>query len=280
MILPLPAPPFVWRERDGRPSLVCPPLETYARHIFTSSLWSLGSRDGRENADDPWLPVAQAIDVAPGQLARLRQVHGATVVTTARALQPTPEGDILIVGEPGAGGAVQVADCVPVLIADRRTRVVAAVHAGWRGLAARAPQVAVEALVRECGASAGDFVVALGPSVGACCYEVGPDVREQFAASGFGQSLLTRWFRDRRAEMADNPPIPAVRDRPPRPDRWFFDGWAAARDQLTAAGVPADCIHSAGLCTASHPQVFCSYRRDGAPSGRLAAAIRCESRRP
>jgi len=280
MILPLPAAPFAWREHDGRPSLVCIPLAAHARHIFTSSSWSLGSRDGRESAGDPWSPVAEAIDVAPAQLARLKQVHGTTVVTAARAAQPLPDGDILIVNEPGAGGAVQVADCVPVLIADRRTQVVAAVHAGWRGLAARAPQVAVEALVRECGAKVSDLIVALGPSVGACCYEVGPDVRERFAASGFNRLLLANWFRDRPAAMADNPAIPAVRDRQPRPDRWFFDGWAAARDQLTAAGVPADCIHSAGLCTASHPQVFCSYRRDGAPSGRLAAAIRCESPRP
>ena len=218
--------------------------------------------------------------MAPGRLARLRQVHGATVVTAACALQPPPEGDILIVREPGAGGAVQVADCVPVLIADRRTGVVAAVHAGWRGLAARGPQVAVESLGRECGSRASDLVVALGPSVGACCYEVGPDVRERFAASGFERSLLTRWFRDRPTEMDDNPPLPAVSGRQARPDRWFFDGWAAAHDQLTAAGVPDAGIHSARLCTASHPQIFCSYRRDGTPSGRLAAAIRCEPRRP
>ena len=279
MILPLPAPAFAWRDGGGQPSLVCRPLEAHARHLFTSSLWSLGSRGERDRAD-AWAPVAAAIDVAPGLLARLRQVHGVTVVTSSRALQPPPEGDILIVREPGAGGAVQVADCVPVLIADRRTGAVAAVHAGWRGLAARAPQVAVEALVRACGVNVADLVVALGPSVGACCYEVGPDVRERFAASGFDRSLLTRWFRNRPAEMVDNPPIPAVLGRQPRPDRWFFDGWAAVRHQLTAAGVPDECIHSAGLCTASHPQIFCSYRRDGAPSGRLAAAIRCESPRP
>ncbi len=72
----------------------------------------------------------------------------------------------------------------------------------------------------------------------------------------------------------------AVLKRAPRPDHWFFDGWSATREQLIEAGVPAAQIFGAGLCTASHPDVLCSYRRDGSPSGRIVGAIRCGMRRP
>jgi YfiH family protein len=161
-----------------------------------------------------------------------------------------------------------------VLLADRGRGVVAAAHAGWRGLAADGPRAAIDALARTFGTSPADVIAALGPSIGACCYEVGSEVRDRFALAGYPERTLARWFLQRPAVIDGNPAMPRVAQGVSRPDRWYFDGWAVARDQLVAAGVCASQIFGARLCTASHPDLFCSYRRDGAPSGRLAGAIR------
>jgi YfiH family protein len=150
-----------------------------------------------------------------------------------------------------------------LLLADRRTGAVAAAHAGWRGLAARVPDAAVHALAQAFGSRPGDLVAAIGPSISAPRYEVGEDVRERFQHAGFSAQQISGWF------------APADRT-----GHWYFDGWASARDQLAASGIAPDQIHVAGLCTASWPEVFCSYRRDGKAAGRIAAAIRASSRRP
>jgi YfiH family protein len=229
--------------------------------------------------------VARAVGVEPAALVRLHQVHGiAAVIGTRSAVSAgpastaLPDADIVIVGDEDVAGAIQVADCVPVLLADRGRGVVAAAHAGWRGLAANGPRAALDALARTFGTRPADVVAAFGPSIGACCYEVGPEVRERFAVSGYPERTIARWFLQRPVSIDGNPAMPRVAQAVLRPDRWFFDGWAAARDQLLDAGVGASQIFGAGLCTASHPDVFCSYRRDGSPSGRLAGAIRCGRR--
>ena len=279
MIPPSPAAPFVWRDFNGYRGLVCLPLEAVAAHVFTSSIWPLGARTSGES--DAWAPVARAVGVDQSRLVRVRQVHGVTVAVGGSAEgMPRPGADIVLIRSPGLAAAVQVADCAPILIADSVSGAVAAVHAGWRGMAARAPEVAIAALAREFGARPSDLVAAVGPSVGACCYEVGADVRERFADSGFDEPTLRRWFADRPVPIDGNPPMAVLDGYAGRADRWFLDGWSVTREQLVDAGVPGSRVFSPGLCTASHPSVFCSYRRDGAPSGRLAAAIRCGSRRP
>jgi YfiH family protein len=168
---------------------------------------------------------------------------------------------------------------VPLLIADRRTGAIAAAHAGWRGMAAGVPSAVVSAMAREFGSRPADLLVALGPSVGACCYEVGLDLRRQFESSGFRPDQLARWFFETPQARAGNPSMPGLAHAG-RAGHWFFDGWTATRDMLLDAGVPGDSIFTAGLCTASHPAVLCSYRREGPPAGRLAAAIRRPPRRP
>ena len=188
-------------------------------------------------------------------------------------------GDIVVTDAPGVAVAVQAADCVPLLIADRRTGAVVAAHAGWRGLAGNVPRVAIDALAREFGGRAIDLVVAAGPSVGPCCYEVGADVRRCFEAAGFSAGAIQRWFHDGPKPTAANPSMPSL-SAERRPEHWFFDGWTAVREELQDAGVPADQIHLATLCTASHPDVLCSYRRERNQAGRIAAAIRCAPRRP
>jgi polyphenol oxidase len=253
--------------------------------MFTTRHWWLGSG----SSERAWAEVSDAMEVEPASLLRLQQVHGATVavsregelqgLTTDGNPAARPEADIVISSAPAVALAIQAADCVPLLIADRRTGAVAAAHAGWRGLAARVPIVAVQALERELGSRPADLLAAAGPSIGACCYEVGEEVRERFEGEGFGEERLTRWFGRQPRPTARNPSMPGLSPAP-RGGHWYFDLWMATREQLESAAVPADQIFLAETCTASHHETLCSYRRDGAGAGRMAASIRRVPRRP
>jgi polyphenol oxidase len=271
---PQPSGRFRWTQLATGPALVCAPLEGFARHFFTTRGWRLGERTAL--ARDGWEDVADAAGLEMGRLRRLHQVHGCDVAMYRRGnatSADTPKADIVLTDDESLAVAIQTADCVPLLIVDRRTRVVAAAHAGWRGLAVHTPRVVVDRIVSDFGGRRGDLMVAVGPAIGACCYEVGEDVRVRFGQEGFASVDIDRWFRTAPAKWATNPPMPALRPQQ-RPNHWFFDGWSCAREQLVSAGVPADQIFGADLCTASHEKCFCSYRRDGAVAGRMAAVIR------
>ena len=262
MSLPKPNDAFHWVQAAAGPALVCRPLEPHAAHLFTTRQWPLGTADTGERSA-AWGDVARALDVDAAQLSRLHQVHGTSVVvlrrggSTAPPDQPLPDADIIVSNDPSRALAIQTADCVPLLIADRRSGAVAAAHAGWRGLAAGVPGVAVRALADAFGSRPDHLIVALGPSISAPKYEVDAPVRSAFEIAGHAPALLARWF------------IAAERQA-----HWYFDGWATALDQLTAAGVPPAQLFTSGLCTASHPDALCSYRRDGKTAGRIAGAIR------
>jgi len=259
------------------PALVCRPLERYAPHLFTTRPWRLGDSSTANDAG-AWHEVAAAMAVEAPRLARLKQVHGSAAVTYRRgAALPAegvlPEADIVISDVPGVALAVQTADCVPVIMIDRRLGIVAAVHAGWRGLVARAPVTAVERMARDFGTRSEDLLVAIGPAIGSCCYEVGPDVRTQFERASFTPAQLGAWFSALPVASGLNATMTAL-SPVRREGHWFFDASQSARDELTSAGLTGTQIYASGLCTASHHDVFCSYRRDGAPAGRMAAAIR------
>ena len=273
--LPKPNGGFRWAQLPAGPALVCTALELFARHFFTTREWRLGDRT--TDSADGWKDVAMAAGVDVEHLGRLHQVHCAGVMTYKKGRPVSsdvlPDADIALVDDPFVAIAVQTADCLPILMVDRGTGASAAAHAGWRGLAAQVPQVAVERIHQDFGSRVDDLVVAIGPAVGACCYEVGEDVRARFSQAGFSSAQIDRWFRREPATLVNNPPM---RMLPParRPNHWFFDGWSCVREQLESAGVPGDQIFNADLCTASHEAVFCSYRRDGAIAGRMAGVIR------
>jgi len=180
--------------------------------------------------------------------ARVRQVHGARAVRLDEPGAPVEEADAVISSRPGVAACVSVADCVPVLLADPRSGVVAAVHAGWRGTIGRAAAAGVRAL-EAAGARAGDLLAAVGPSIGPCCYEVSADLAARF-----------------RGEL--DPGV--VRDRPGAP---HLDLWAANAAVLRAAGVAAGRIEIAGRCTACERELFFSHRRDAGRTGRQMAYI-------
>lgn len=273
MILPSPDSPFVWRHLGAGAALVCEPLEPLAPHFFTTRQWHLGSPG---DGGDEWGQLAGEIGVGPAQLRRMKQVHGCGIAVAVDTVEP-PTADILLTADARLAIAVQTADCVPLLLADPRSGAVAAAHAGWRGMVARVPMVVVKAMSERFAARPDDLIVAIGPSIGACCYEVGRDVHDAFAAAGHSPRSLGRWFAASPAVSPRNPPLPG-RTLVPRSGHWFFDGWQVVRDQLQEAGVGANRMFASGLCTGSHPGAFCSYRRDGAPAGRMAGVIKMEAR--
>jgi hypothetical protein len=275
--LPKPNDGFHWTQLSGKPVLVCDALEPFAAHFFTTREWRLGDRTPESR--DGWDEVAEAADVDAWHLGRLHQVHAADAVTYKKG-GPIPGGvvpaaDIVLTDDPSVAIAVQTADCLPILIVDRETGAVAAAHAGWRGLARGVPTKAVIRLTFGSGFDGRprNLLVAVGPAIGACCYEVGEEVRARFADGWLAEGeSLDKWFRAEPAKLPTNPPMRTlVTTR--RTDHWFFDTWTCVRDQLEDVGVPRDQIFIADLCTASH-DAFCSYRRDGAMAGRTAGVIR------
>lgn len=207
--------------------------------LFSSLLTKSGFRHAfttRETGDVDRL--AEALGVPRARFYQAKQVHGRTVITAegdAEALFRI-EADGLVT-DSGAV-AVRVADCVPVLLADRASGRVAAVHAGWRGVEARIVDVALD---RMTGA---DIVAAIGPCIGPCCFEVGADVAERLG------HVVRR-----------------------EGDKAFVDLRAAVREQLVARNVQNASIDDVPGCTKHEPERFHSFRRDGANSGRLFGAI-------
>jgi YfiH family protein len=122
--------------------------------------------------------------VLPVGIRTARQIHSSIVLEVAGDNETIPEGDALVSAETGTLVGVKTADCVPILLADPATHAVAAVHAGWRGTAENIVGVTVRTLREKFGVRAEDLVAAIGPSIGHCCYEVGPEVAVRFGISG------------------------------------------------------------------------------------------------
>jgi len=224
-----------------------------ARHVFTAGDLQL-REDERE-----WRQVASFLDVPVERLLLIRQVHGTSVAIVRRgrpSASERPEADIILSDDPEVAVGVRVADCAPILIADERTGAVGAVHAGWRGAAARAADVAVRGMRDEFGGRPEDLVAAIGPCLGQCCGEVGPDVVEAFRAGGANDDEIGRWFA---AGMGD---------------RLQLDLAGANRDQLIASGLRPERVLLSGLCTRTWHQRFHSYRAAGTQAGRMLAAVR------
>jgi len=200
----------------------------------------------------------------PGPLARLHQVHGAEVLELPgrpdeldpyREVDPAsrPAADALVSTRDGVTVAVAVADCQPILVAHREGRAVAAVHGGWRGLAAGILPATLERLA-ALGCPADELVVAVGPAIGACCFEVGREVIEAFAGRGLDGVAAA-----------------------PRPDGGpgnpHCDLTAVARAELESSGVSPDRVAVADLCTRCHRETLWSYRADGEAAGRMLGGI-------
>jgi YfiH family protein len=190
----------------------------------------------------------------PPGLTRPRQVHGRGV---ARALASGElserDADAVVSREPGLTIGIVTADCVPILAASRSGDAVAAIHAGWRGLASGVIEAGIEALARESG-GADPLVAVVGPHIGPAAYEVDQPVLSALEAR-FGSEL-------------------AAALTPSRPGHALLDLGALARAALLRSGLSRDAVAAlANTCTYRNVELFHSYRRDGAAAGRLVHFI-------
>ena len=201
--------------------------------------------------------------VVPAPIARLRQVHGTDVLELPSSLEMRapflapvvayrPSADALISNHKAAAVAVAVADCIPVLFADPAHGAIGAAHAGWRGLAAGVLENTVAAMGERFGTAAQDLVVGIGPAIGPCCFEVGPEVIDAFVARGYGEQVA----------------VPQVSDSRPHAN---LGGVAMA--VLGSLGVPASNIAAASLCTLCNSDWLWSYRADGDTAGRMICGL-------
>jgi YfiH family protein len=198
--------------------------------VTTAATGDIASEEGR----------ARLRAELPGEPRWLHQVHGARVVDADR-IAGVEKADASLARSPGTVCVVKIADCMPVLFADEESTVVAAAHAGWRGLAGGVLEATIDAM----GTPAGKLYAWLGPAIGPRVYEVGEDVR---AAIG----------EPRGAFM------------PTRPGHWLLDLYAVARARLATMGVRR--IYGGGYCTFTERERFFSYRRDH-DQRRMAAAV-------
>jgi YfiH family protein len=207
----------------------------------------------------------------------LRQVHSDIIHTVSAESSVALSGDAIATKKPGLLLSVQTADCVPILLAGTKNRAVAAVHAGWRGTLARITEKTLGRMRAEFGTKPEDVMAAIGPAIGRCCYEVGPEVAQLYA----GQfERAADWFEGPFARLAENVepnPLPWLNMMPPGhqpdPERVNLDLRAANRWQLENAGVSPKNISLSTLCTKCRGDLFFSYRREGAGTGRMLALI-------
>lgn len=206
---------------------------------------------GDHVGDDPACVAANRATLRnslPDEPLWLKQVHGVGVVEAG--LEPVSlEADAAFARQPGKVCSVMTADCLPVLFCDQAGTVVAAAHAGWRGLAAGV----LEATIARMGVPAGELMVWLGPAIGAQAFEVGDEVRGAFVA---------------------HDPEAAAAFVPHGGGKWLADIYWLAGQRLLVAGVAR--VSGGDRCTVTEDDIFFSYRRDGV-TGRMASLIWLES---
>jgi polyphenol oxidase len=236
--------------------LTIPALKQHAGllHAFTTRLNGLGARTNGAKHPDDWNEVAKYLSIGPDRIVTLNQVHGETIVTVTNrnyGSVKSMQADAMITHEPGIAIGVETADCVPVLLFDPLTPVVAAVHAGWRSSVKKIVRKTAAKMKEEFGSDPARMIAAIGPAIGPECYEVdepvmGP-VRETFP--------LWREFTTERGA-----------------GRWGLDLVEANRRELLEIGLTEKNIHSLGLCTSCRKDLFYSYRAEGR-TGRMLSVI-------
>jgi len=226
------------------------------RHFF-------GTRRHADSLDlEIGVPAAAAGTRGRGWLLSVKQVHGTDALILNRPLTEADRfdggWDALVTDQPGVTVAVRTADCVPVLIYDRRRRAVAAVHAGWRGAVAEIVPKTIDLLVERFHVTEADLRISIGPSAGPCCYEV------------------------------DEPVLSALRQRMPEWEsvvrgaeggRARLDLKKLVRRQVERVGIAPAHVTAVNLCTICHDDLFYSYRREGRVNGTMVSGITLMPRR-
>jgi YfiH family protein len=205
-------------------------------------------------------------------LVTLRQIHSDLIHCVTAVPKSVTAGDGLITQTPGILLAILTADCLPVILVDRKRRAVGVFHAGWRGTVKRIVEKGVGEMHRWFGTSPGDIRAAIGPGVHGCCYEVGPEVRSQFESQFKYAGQLFREVEE-SDPVREKYPLLFLTARAPGhsvlPKKIFLDLVEANRRQLLAAGVPAKNIGASPLCTSCRTDLLFSYRAEKGVTGRM-----------
>ena len=242
-------------------------------HGITRRVPGLGTADGnvgysapRDTADgwqmrQVWLG---SVGLDPESIVVAHQVHGAGVAIVSasdagKGARPGSrsigQADALITDAPGVAIMTLHADCMAIQLCDPARRVVATIHAGWRGTVAGVTTETIRMMTAQSGTNPANVLAFLGPAIGPCCYEVGADV-------------VTSW----QATAVDASGI-SIRASGDRADRWMFDLETANRLQLAAAGVSETNIESSGICTRCRGDEWFSHRGQGALTGRYGSFV-------
>jgi YfiH family protein len=223
--------------------------------------------------------LAEAITGDPSTpLVTLRQIHSSVLHLAAgdSALDPLCKGDGLMTDRPGLLLGIQTADCIPVLVADRKRRVVAAFHAGWRGTVKRIVETGVGRMRLELGSQPEDLIAAIGPGIGPCCYAVGEEVLSEFESQFAYARELFREVYDSDSVRNKYPMLFLTQRAPghsPIGPSLHVNLIEANRRQLLAAGLKPSSIKIVSGCTNCQPELFFSHRASHGHAGRMLSVI-------
>lgn len=231
--------------------------EGVSRPPYNSLNLGLNTLDQPHNAEGNRSLLARAFGVNHDRLVTARQVHGSDILVIDEPNEDYNhflgvESDAIITNQAGVMIGICVADCVPILLCDPAKRVVAAVHAGWQGTAAKLVSKTVAGMKSQFGCNPETLQAAIGPCIGQCCYEVDGPVKQAFVQNGVA------W--DSFAEQAGE-------------GKWRLDMAAVNRELLMLAGVPAGAIQKSDMCVSCQRELFFSYRRDNGETGRQMGFI-------
>jgi polyphenol oxidase len=201
--------------------------------------------------------LSQSLEMDMDRAVYLTQVHSDKVFKLDHSNLPKRgqslgEGDALITNLPNVPIVIMVADCLPILFYDQAHKAIGLAHAGWRGTVAQIAVKTLKAMMEAYGTNPADVKVVLGPAIGVCCYEVGPDVKEKFDAFTYAEEVL---------EQSGNA-------------NWKLNIPEANARQLLEAGVPEDRLIRSNLCTVNRIDLFYSHRAEAGPdqpTGRFGA---------
>ena len=238
------------------------------------------AEDDRETVAGNRRLFAEAVTGDPSTpLVDLHQIHSNLVRLVAAEdarLERPRNADALMTNEPGLLLGVKTADCIPILVADRKRRAVAAFHAGWRGTVQRIVESGIGRMRLQFGSRPEDLIAAIGPGIGPCCYSVGEEVFSSFESQFAYASSLFREVCDSDPVRTKYPLLFMTQRAPGHSSigpSLHLNLVEANRRQLLAAGLRPRAIHLIGGCTSCHRELFFSHRGSEGHAGRMMSVI-------
>jgi polyphenol oxidase len=246
---------------------------TYRGHTLNLGFTKQDSRSAVERNRANFLRELGAISGRKlWPLVSIRQIHSDLIHCVSELPKEPLVGDGLITSMPGILVGIQTADCLPVILVDTKQRAVGVFHAGWRGTVKRIVEKGVGEMRRYFGTLPRNIKAAIGPGIHACCYDVGPEVRQQFESQF---AYADKLFRESKESdpVREKYPLLFLTARAPGhselPTKIFLDLVEANRRQLIDAGVSPKNTSASALCTASRPDLLFSYRAEKGVTGRM-----------